>query len=96
MGGERACLSPASIPAFAPNVRFQHDKVRDRWIVQAPERMFVPDEIGVEILRRCDGLNSVEVIVEDLAQTFAAPREAILLDVIAMLQDLADKGVLRV
>jgi len=33
-------------------------------------------------------------IVDQLAAKYAAPREAILTDVVAMLQDLADKGFL--
>lgn len=56
--------------------------------------MLAPDEIAVEVLQLCDGLRSVGQVADQLAAKYAAPREAILIDVIAMLQDLADKGFL--
>jgi len=56
--------------------------------------VLAPDEIAVEVLQLCDGDRSVGVIADQLAEKYAAPREAILSDVIAMLQDLADKGFL--
>jgi pyrroloquinoline quinone biosynthesis protein D len=39
-------------------------------------------------------VRSVADMVDQLAEKYAAPREAIATDVIAMLQDLADKGFL--
>ena len=79
---------------FAPHVRFREDRVRARWVVLSPEKLFVPDEQAVEILRLVDGERAVDAIIDDLAGRFAAPREVIAGDVVAMLQDLADKGVL--
>ena len=86
-------LAETSVPRLAPGAKLQHDKRRDRWIVQAPERVFVPDQIALEILKRCDGEASIAAIVDDLARVFTAPREVILTDVLKMLQDLADKNV---
>jgi pyrroloquinoline quinone biosynthesis protein D len=54
----------------------------------------MPDPIAIEILKRCDGKANVAAIVDDLAATYAAERSQIEADVIAMLQDLADKGLL--
>ena len=54
----------------------------------------MPDEIAVEILKRCDGTATVAAIVEDLAATFSAVPEQVAADVRAFLQDLADKGML--
>jgi pyrroloquinoline quinone biosynthesis protein D len=48
----------------------------------------------VEILQLCDGVRSVAEIVDLLAAKYNAPRGDIGNDVIAMLQDLADKGFL--
>ena len=70
------------------------DKHRDKWVVLAPERVFEPDTIAVEILKRCTGV-SVGAIIDDLSSTFEAPRETIAVDVIAMLQDLTDKGIVQ-
>jgi pyrroloquinoline quinone biosynthesis protein D len=48
----------------------------------------------VEVLQLCDGIRSVEAMIDQLAKKYAADRAAIAIDVIAMLQDLADKGFL--
>jgi len=87
-------IAEDSVPKLPPGVKLQHDRRRDQWIMQAPERVFVPDPIALEIVRRCDGAASVAAIVDDLAASFKAPREVILKDVLAMLQELADKGVM--
>lgn len=79
---------------FAPHVKFRHDETRGRWVVLAPERLLLPDEQAVEILKLVDGERSVDAVIDALAARFDAPRTVIAADVTAMLQDLADKGVL--
>jgi len=79
---------------FAAHVRFRHDETRGRWVVLAPERLLLPDEPAVEILKLIDGERTVDAVVDALAQRFNAPRAVIAADVTALLQDLADKGVL--
>jgi pyrroloquinoline quinone biosynthesis protein D len=74
-------------------MKLRHDPARDRWIIQGPERVFSPDAIAVEVLRLCDGARTVAGIADDLASRYDAPKEQILADIVAMLQDLADKGV---
>ena len=91
---ERTTISHESVPRLPRGVKLHFDKQRDQWVVLAPERLFVPDPIALEIIKRCDGQSSVSAIVDDLARTFAAPRERILDDVNALLQDLSDKGVM--
>ena len=88
-----AATSP--VPAFAPGFRLRFDKVRGAWMILAPERLFMPDEQAVEVLKLVDGKRSLDAIVDDLAARFDAPREAIASDVHAMLQDLADQGAIR-
>ena len=56
--------------------------------------MLAPDEIAVEVLQLCDGVRNVTAMIDMLAEKYAAERSAIATDVIAMLQDLADKGFL--
>ena len=89
-------VSPDSVPALPRGVRLRFDKVRNVWTLLAPERVLMPDEIAVEILRRCDGKATVAAIVDDLARTFAAPREEIAADVEELLLDLADKGLIAI
>jgi len=91
---QRAIVTGSSRLRFAPHVKFRHDETRGRWVVLAPERLLLPDEQAVEILKLIDGASSVDAVIDDLTRRFEAPREIIAADVIGMLQDLADKGVL--
>jgi pyrroloquinoline quinone biosynthesis protein D len=76
------------------HARLKYDETRQRWVILAPERVLAPDEIAVEVLQLCDGVRSVEQMIDQLAEKYTAERGAISSDVIAMLQDLADKGFL--
>lgn len=83
--------------AFLPRgVRTHRDKVRSADVLLGPERVLVLDQIGLAILSRLDGVASVADISEDLAKTFAAPRDVIEPDVIEYLEDLRDKGFVHV
>lgn len=88
----RVELNADSVPRLPRHVKLQYDERRERWVILAPERVLVPDEVAIEIVKRCDGVASVSAIVDDLASAFDAPRETIDQDVIDLLQDLADKG----
>jgi pyrroloquinoline quinone biosynthesis protein D len=87
-------VSEASRPVLARHAKLKFDETRQVWVILAPERVLAPDETAVEVLKLCDGVRDVAGVVDHLAEKYAAPREAILTDVIAMLQDLADKGFL--
>jgi pyrroloquinoline quinone biosynthesis protein D len=92
--GVRPEVGPGSVPALPRGVRLRFDQARDAWVLLAPERVLMPDPIAIEILKRCDGKASVAAIVDELAAAYAAERSQIETDVIALLQDLADKGLL--
>jgi pyrroloquinoline quinone biosynthesis protein D len=87
-------VSETSRPVLPRHAKLKFDETRQVWVILAPERVLAPDEIAVEVLQLCDGVRNVEQIVDLLAQKYAADREAIATDVVAMLQDLADKGFL--
>jgi pyrroloquinoline quinone biosynthesis protein D len=91
----RAIVTADSRPAMPAYIKLRHDTGRGRWLILAPERVFDPDEIAVEVLKLCDGQRSVGDIAGTLAKEYNAPREEILSDIVAMLQDLADKGVVK-
>ena len=91
----RAVIAPESVPRFPRGTRFRFDATRQAWLVLAPERLMMPDEIAVEVLKLVDASRSVDAIADALAAHFNAPREEILADIIALLQDLADDGVLE-
>ena len=56
---------------------------------------FPRKKTAVEIVRMCDGVKSVRAIVDELATKYNADRALITVDVLAMLQDLADKSFLE-
>jgi pyrroloquinoline quinone biosynthesis protein D len=93
-GPRHISVSETSRPVLPRHARLKFDDTRKVWVILAPERVLAPDETAVEVLQLCDGIRSVGGIIDGLAQKYAAPREAISTDVIAMLQDLADKGFL--
>lgn len=87
-------MEEAAVPRLARGMRLRQDAAREgRWVILGPERMFVPDDIALEVLRLVDGRRSLGAIVDDLAARYDAPRAEILADVRTMLEDLAAKGV---
>lgn len=91
---ERTAIDETSVPRLPRGVRLKFDKLRDQWVLLAPERMFVLDAVAHAIVKDCDGEKTVASIVDNLESLYEAPRNAILTDVIALLQDFADKGVI--
>ena len=94
MPSRNITVSETSRPKLPRHAKLKFDETRQVWVILAPERVLAPDEIAVEVLQLCDGVRNVEQIVDLLAVKYAADREAIATDVVAMLQDLADKGFL--
>jgi len=90
----RAIVTPASRPALARHVKLKFDDVRQRWLILAPERLLTPSDTAVAVLKLCDGERPVDAVASALASEFDAPQQAILADILPVLQDLADKGYL--
>ena len=91
----QSSIAPDARPRLPRGVRLTHNEAQGGWVLLAPERVFKADAIAVEILKRCDGEATFSAIVDDLATTFAAPRERIESDCTAMLRSLADKKLLE-
>ncbi len=91
----RLLVGPDVVPIMPRYVKLRHDKGRDRWVLLAPERILTPNAIAIEVLKRCNGIRSVQDIAEDLAKGYDASVDDIIGDVIEMLQGMADKGYVR-
>src|SRR4030081_1242116 len=87
-------VSETSRPVLPRHAKLKFDETRQVWVILAPERGLAPDQIAVEVLKLSDGLRSAQAMIDQLAEKYTAERDAIATDVIAMLQDLADKGFL--
>lgn len=85
----------ARVPRFRRSVKFRFDAVRDAWVLLAPEKLFMPDEIAVEILKLVDGERTIGAIADDLAARFDAPRAVIAADVVTALDDLSARGAVQ-
>jgi len=83
------------VPQLGRGHKFRFDDVRKSWVLLGPERLFMPDEHAVEVLKLIDGKRDTDAIVADLAARFNAPAEAIRADVDAMLADLAARGAVK-
>lgn len=93
MSAGRTLIGASSLPQLPRGVRLRFDEPRDQWVLLAPERMFVLDEIALAIVRELDGERTVATIADGLATRYEAPRSEVLADVVSLLQDLTDKGV---
>jgi pyrroloquinoline quinone biosynthesis protein D len=82
-------------PRLPRGVRLVNNEAQGGWVLLAPERVFKPDAIALEILNRCTGEATFGAIIDDLVATFSAPRERITTDVTALLRSLADKQLLE-
>ena len=86
-------LTEEHIPKLPRHAKLRFDKARNKWIINAPERVFELDDIASEVIQLADGESSIDSIINKLLEKFSgAPREVIAKDVLAMLQPLADKG----
>jgi pyrroloquinoline quinone biosynthesis protein D len=92
---EAAAIAPDVCPHLPRGVRLVHNEAQGGWVLLAPERVFKADAIAVEVLKRCTGEATFRAIIDDLAQSFAAPRDRILADVTTLLRGLADKKLLE-
>jgi pyrroloquinoline quinone biosynthesis protein D len=91
----RTAVAGGTVLGFAAHAKFRFDEVRQAWVVLAPERLLLPDEQAVAVLKLVDGARDADAIIEALSQQYEAPREVIAADVLPMLQDLVDKKILR-
>jgi pyrroloquinoline quinone biosynthesis protein D len=88
-------ISQDARPRLPHGVRLVHSEAHGGWVLQAPERVFKADAIAAEIIKRCTGEATFAAIVDDLVNTFSAPRERIVGDVTMILRMLADRKLLE-
>ena len=91
----RAVANETSRPRLAAHRRLRFDGARKSWTIQAPERVFLLDEIAHAVVSRCDGKKTLADIVDELCAAFEAPRDVVANDARKLVQDFADKGVME-
>ncbi|WP_417687766.1 pyrroloquinoline quinone biosynthesis peptide chaperone PqqD [Roseibium sp.] len=91
----RSIVSGDSVPELPGHVHLRFDKLREKWVVLAPEKVLWPDDISADILGRCSGTSSVTEIVSGLSKDYNAPPDQIMPDVVAFLQEWSDRLLVR-
>lgn len=84
-------MDPAAIPALPRGLRIHFDKVRDTWVLLAPERTVTLDPIAHAVLSEVDGKRSFGEITARLAEKYAAPADEIAADSAGFLGALRDR-----
>ena len=87
-------MGPDDIPELPRGVRLHFDKVRDKWVLLAPERALTLDAVGHAILSEIDGQRSFGEITALLATRFEAPQDLIAKDSAGFLGALRDRRFL--
>jgi coenzyme PQQ biosynthesis protein PqqD len=89
----RTDFAETAIPSLQRGVELRFDPAENAWTVSVPARVVRPDDIAIEVLKRCNGRTSVAAIIDELAQAFSADPDQLAADIDTMLQDLIDQGM---
>ncbi len=87
----RTMITRDSRPGLPSFVRLQFEPVRGAWALLSPEKVMWPDEVSHDILKKCDGKNTVAEIISLLAAEYDAPEAVVGDDVCGFLQTWADR-----
>lgn len=89
-------MQGSDVPALPRGVRLHFDKVRDTWVLLAPERAITLDMIGHAILQEVDGARSFQDITAALAEKYNASADQIRNDSSGFLDALFNRRFLDV
>lgn len=89
-------MNSTDIPSLPRGVRLHHDKVRNTWVLLAPERAVTLDAVGHAILSEVDGRRSFGEITGLLAARYKAPQDQIENDSAGFLDALRNRRFLDV
>ncbi len=89
-------MEATDIPGLPRGVRLHFDKIRETWVLLAPERAVTLDQIGHAILSEVDGQRSFGDIARTLAEKYSAPVDQIARDMAGFLGALRDRRFLDV
>ncbi|WP_082109413.1 pyrroloquinoline quinone biosynthesis peptide chaperone PqqD [Azospirillum thiophilum] len=79
---------------LAPGVMLRNDRRRGQWMLMAPERLLVLDEMALAVVRACVGQDVADLAagIDRLTAEYDAPRAEVAADVLELLTDLRNKG----
>ena len=87
-------LALQAVPRLKPGVRRRYDAARGQNILLAPERVLVLDDIANAVLEKLDGTTAIWALCAALAEQYETDVETVQADVLELLADLRDKGMI--
>ena len=89
-------IDVASVVRLAPKVRLKFDRHAKGYMLLYPERGLALSPTAADVLTLCTEARPVSAIVEQIVSKYGEPnRGAITQDVLTLLRDMADRGLLR-
>ena len=82
-------------PRLARKVRLKYDAIEKQFLVLYPERGITLSESAAEILQRCDGERTAEMIAAELANVSGAEVAVVQRDVDAFLGEMKKRGIVE-
>jgi len=83
-------------PRLASRARLKFDSVANQEMLLFPEAALLLNETGAAIVRLCDGVRSIDQIVDDLTGKFAgADRDTLRLEVEKFLASIRMRGLVQ-
>ncbi len=89
-------IDVASVVHLAPKVRLKFDRHAQGYMLLYPERGLALSPTAADILTLCTEPRAVAAIVEQIVAKYGEPqRGAIEQDVLTLLRDMSDRGLVR-
>jgi pyrroloquinoline quinone biosynthesis protein D len=83
-------------PRLASRARLKFDSIAQQDMLLFPEAALLLNETGAAIVRLCDGVRSIDQIVDGLAEKFrGADRDTLRLEVEKFLASIRARGLLQ-
>jgi pyrroloquinoline quinone biosynthesis protein D len=90
-------IDVASVVRLAPKARIRFDRIRDQHMLLYPERGLILSGTAADVVSLLDQARAVGSIVEDLVVKYGeSNRAAIARDVLDLLRDLRERGLIEV
>jgi len=89
-------MQSSAMLRLKPGTKLQFNRVRGAWVVLSSERVFLPDEHAIEVLKLVNLVRTMQEIAQKLAAIFAAPVAINRANVHEMLQDFVARGAIRI
>ena len=82
-------------PRLTRKVRLKYDAIEKQFLLLYPERGMKLSDSAAEILQRCDGERTVEMIARELAHMTGTPLAVVRSDVVAFVAQMKSRGLVE-